>query len=318
MTQITIPSEVPKVSYTVGATPQTVFTFDFGYFDDADLLVYDDGVLVSSFDYTVTPAVTYDNGYDGGTVTLTTAVSNATIVITRSVAVERTSNFALSGPFAIAALNTQFSRLVAMIQDRNPGIQQTVKYSLGVTDTVGEITETAADRALKLIGYDVAGSVALYAPVDAGLFTPSAFMTTMLDDADAATARTTLELENGSTIKHNLTATAAPGVNDDSTAGYSVNSIWSDVTNDKMYFCIDATAGAAIWQGPLGTGGGLFKGNNGTIGTDPTGAGDIFRVNAQSLTGNVTIDADENASCAGPLTVNSGIVLTVSGNLSIV
>ena len=44
----------------------------------------------------------------------------------------------------------------------------------------------------------------------------------------------------------------------------------------------------------------------------------IFRVNAQSLTADTTIDADENASAAGPLTVASGVTLTVSGNLSIV
>ena len=44
----------------------------------------------------------------------------------------------------------------------------------------------------------------------------------------------------------------------------------------------------------------------------------IFRVNAQSLTADTTIDADENASAAGPLTVASGVTLTVSGNLAIV
>jgi len=46
----------------------------------------------------------------------------------------------------------------------------------------------------------------------------------------------------------------------------------------------------------------------------------IFRVNAQSLTADTTIDADENASATGPLTIASGVTLTVTsgGNLSIV
>ena len=67
---------------------------------------------------------------------------------------------------------------------------------------------------------------------------------------------------NGSTIKvytngkvvslndvqvTNITATAAPGVNDDVTGGYSAGSIWTDVTNDKSYVCLDATDGAAVW-----------------------------------------------------------------------
>ena len=63
------------------------------------------------------------------------------------------------------------------------------------------------------------------------------------------------------------------------------------------------------------TGGGLFKGENGEVGSS---AGDIFRVNQQTLNTNTTIDADENASCAGPLTIGSGVTLTVSGNLTVV
>lgn len=63
------------------------------------------------------------------------------------------------------------------------------------------------------------------------------------------------------------------------------------------------------------TGGGLFKGDNGEVGSS---AGDIFRVNQQTLNTDTTIDADENASCAGPLTIGSGVTLTVSGNLTVV
>ncbi len=65
------------------------------------------------------------------------------------------------------------------------------------------------------------------------------------------------------------------------------------------------------------SGGGMFKGDNGDVGVR---AGDIFRINEQTLNSDVTIDADENASCTGPLTVASGITLTVTtgGNLSIV
>ena len=40
-------------------------------------------------------------------------------------------------------------------------------------------------------------------------------------------------------------------------------------------------------------------------------SGGIFRTNAQSLTSDVTILATENAQVTGPLTVSSGVTLTV-------
>jgi len=68
-----------------------------------------------------------------------------------------------------------------------------------------------------------------------------------------------------------------------------------------------------------GTVGGFFKGERGQVGQSG-GAGDIFRVNEQTLNSDVTIDATENASCTGPLAVASGVTITVTtgGNLSIV
>ena len=44
----------------------------------------------------------------------------------------------------------------------------------------------------------------------------------------------------------------------------------------------------------------------------------IFRVNAQSLSTNTTIDADENALATGPLTVGSGVTLTVTSGGTLV
>jgi len=55
-------------------------------------------------------------------------------------------------------------------------------------------------------------------------------------------------LGNVTNILDKLDATAAPTANDDSGDGYSIGSKWADVTNDKIYFCVDATLTAAIWQ----------------------------------------------------------------------
>lgn len=53
------------------------------------------------------------------------------------------------------------------------------------------------------------------------------------------------------TVQDNLAGAAAPTVNDDDTAGYSVGSVWLDTTNGRMYVCVDNSTGAAIWIGQL-------------------------------------------------------------------
>jgi hypothetical protein len=45
--------------------------------------------------------------------------------------------------------------------------------------------------------------------------------------------------------------------------------------------------------------------------------GGMFRINPQSLSINTTIDSAENAHVAGPISFDSGVVLTINGNLVI-
>jgi len=52
--------------------------------------------------------------------------------------------------------------------------------------------------------------------------------------------------------------------------------------------------------------------------TFPTGSNVLFRLNDQNLATNVTIASDKNAMVAGPVSVDSGVTLTLNGNLSIV
>ena len=45
--------------------------------------------------------------------------------------------------------------------------------------------------------------------------------------------------------------------------------------------------------------------------------GNMFRINPQTLSINTTIDSAENAHCAGPISFDSGVTLTINGNLVI-
>ena len=96
-------------------------------------------------------------------------------------------------------------------------------------------------------------------------------------------------------------------------SGTSLSMTGSIVATDDFYVNFQ---GKALVTSTAGGGGGTFKGENGEINT---GGGDIFRVHQQQLDTNTTIDADENALAAGPLTVATGVTLTVTtgGNLVI-
>ena len=102
---------------------------------------------------------------------------------------------------------------------------------------------------------------------------------------------------------------------------------YSDTDNVNIVLTSGAAAGDTLeilafetFTTANDAGGGLFKGNNGNTGDATTGRGDIIRVHTQTLNTDVTIDATENAIAGGPLTIDTGVTLTVTtgGNLSIV
>ena len=83
-------------------------------------------------------------------------------------------------------------------------------------------------------------------------------------------------------------------------------------TTDDFYVVFQGKATGTTTG--TGGGGGVFKGDNGTVNGGKEG--DIFRVHQQQLDTDTTIDADENALASGPLTIAA--TLTVNGNLTVV
>ena len=116
----------PRVSYAVAeGVTQSSFTVSFEFFDDDDLNVYVDGVLKTIVtDYTV-------SGGDGSTgtvsITVTGASGGSTVVITRSIGLERTTDFPSSGAFNIASLNTELDRFVAISADLKDQVDRSLK-----------------------------------------------------------------------------------------------------------------------------------------------------------------------------------------------
>jgi hypothetical protein len=78
-------------------------------------------------------------------------------------------------------------------------------------------------------------------------------------------------------------------------------------------------AGNVYWAA-AGGGGVYMKGGTSTVGSLATEGQNIFRVNANTLNNSTTVASGENAQATGPLTIGTGITLTVStgGRVSIV
>ena len=70
------------------------------------------------------------------------------------------------------------------------------------------------------------------------------------------------------------------------------------------------------WSDPAAGGAGYFLGGaSGATGDTTAGLEDIFRVNSATVDNSCTIASSTNASAAGPLTVSSGVTVTVVGVL---
>ena len=67
-------------------------------------------------------------------------------------------------------------------------------------------------------------------------------------------------------------------------------------------------------------GAGYYIGKDGTVAGNTNGRDNLFRVNLNATTGNVTIPAANNASVTGPLTIGNGTTLTITstGRLAII
>lgn len=157
MAEITIPDEEGWARFNV-TTAQSVFVFDFVYLEKADLTVYVDGVALGQGDWSIVPVVE-DGGNNGGTVTLNTAVSNATVEIAREIVAERTDNLA-SGPISAANLNAEFRRLQMQLRDLQRDVARAARGAFGE----GEIDlGSKVDRADKVLGFDASGNRQFFA-----------------------------------------------------------------------------------------------------------------------------------------------------------
>ena len=82
----------------------------------------------------------------------------------------------------------------------------------------------------------------------------------------------------------------------------------------------DGAVTAAKLDSGISLGAGYYIANDGTVNGNANGRTNLFRVNTNTTTGNVTIAANNNASTTGPLTIGNGFTITITsgGRLAII
>jgi len=183
----------PRIQYS-GDGAQTVYTYPFPIFTDTDMKVFEDTTLKAlTTDYTVSGA----GDSAGGSVTFITAPTNGVLItLKRQISIQRTSDFQESGEFRSKVINDELDTLTASLQQVN---DETAR-SLRLSDTDPTTSLTLPDktsRASMFLSFDSNGDPIAAAGTSANLGPVSTFIDTLLDDADAAAARSTLGLTIG-------------------------------------------------------------------------------------------------------------------------
>lgn len=190
---MTVSSELNRKEYTGDGSTTAFSTSPVVFFDAADLKVYEvvtaTGVATLK---TITTHYTVSGGSGStGTVTMVTAPTAAqTLVIVRDLAITQSSDLVNNDGSDAEVLEDALDRLTMVAQQHDARLDRTLRQPDSDTADLNEIP-TSVDRASKYLGFNSSGQpVALDAPTSTSITT--AFSQTLLDDANAVQARTTL------------------------------------------------------------------------------------------------------------------------------
>lgn len=302
-----VTEQTPVVTHN-GNGVTTVFAYNYKILAAADMEVTVDGVVKTlTTDYSVSGV-----GVDGGgSVTMVVAPPSGTdnVILRRNMAYSRSNDYQDNGDLLAATADEDTDRPIMMVQQLVADIARAMKLPVGVT-TDQVIAESAADRDGKLVSFDASGNMMLAAPADFSLTTVSAFIATLLDDADAAAARATLGIGTSDLLLSAGKAIIFEGATDDA---YEATFSGGDPTFDYT-FNPPGHAGTLKAQAR-----GTDIASAGTINLN-TATGDIVDVTGTTAITAITLadGIERTVRFTGALTLTNGasLVLPSAANIS--
>ena len=230
---IALSANTPRVSYTVnqGAT-QTSFAVPFVFFEKStDLNVFVDNVARTYDASTSNTSLFTVTGGNGATGTVTTSVTGAsggsTVIITRSIPLQRTTDFPSGGAFEIAKLNTELDTLLTMITDADDENSRALR--LQDSDDAVSLTLPLKDaRKGTVLGFNAVTGAAEAGPTIANVNALSAITANINTVAGIASNVTTVANNDA-----NINTLAGISANITSVAGISANvtTVAQNITN---------------------------------------------------------------------------------------
>ncbi len=188
------------LSGSAGTGPYA-FTFEIIATTDVNVLL-DTTLLTLSTDYTVTI-----NANGTGSVSLNTGTTNVpntpsasnTVTIIGSRNIERTTDFVTAGDLTASSLNEQLDSGVIFDQQISERVDRAILGNVTDPTNISMQLPTVTDRANKYLAFGSSGEPIATAGTTSTVVV-SSYGQTLIDDSDAATARTTLGLGSLSTL----------------------------------------------------------------------------------------------------------------------
>ncbi len=182
-----------------GSTVEFNFTWPVGETADVKVIVTTiatgaESVLTETTDYSV--SATNNDFSSGGTVTtVTTYTSASKITLRRDTDKTQDATFADTKVIRLSDLVDGMDKLTRMTQERKEEFGRA--YYIPESDTSAVAVPSVVDRAGKFFKWDSSGDVVAVDALDTGSVAFSAYGETLVDDADAGAAQTTLSLKDG-------------------------------------------------------------------------------------------------------------------------